>query len=225
MGTDIHMACEIRRDGKWCTLKERVFKNAWFREDSDYEPFTHEFTEVPYDSRCYNLFGMLADVRNGTGFAGCRIGEPFVPISKPKGLPKDMCKDTDEYISHEHTASYLTLTELERYAWTRLHRNYGVVEEGQYRDYVMRGNNPEDWCGDVCGPGIVYLKEPEMVDLIMGKRERKPGETYYTACYFKPKTYAECSGGFYDEVIPVLRSLVPAGGTSDDVRIVFDFDS
>lgn len=225
MGTDIHMACEIRENGQWNTLKKRAFKNAWYKEDSDYEPFTHEFTEVPYNCRCYNLFGILADVRNGSGFAGCRIGEPFIPICKPKGLPDDICEETYAYLSNEHTPSFLTLEELEQYDWTRMHRDYGIITEEEYRGSIMHGKNPESWCGGVDGPGIVILTETEMVDLIFRKRKRISEERYYTSCYFNPSTYAECSGGFYDEVLPVLRTLVPKGGTNEDVRIVFDFDS
>jgi hypothetical protein len=58
MGTDIHIAVE-RFDGvRW------------------------RFTGREVDCvRCYNLFAILADVRNGEG---------FVPISLPRGFPHDM---------------------------------------------------------------------------------------------------------------------------------------
>ena len=43
----------------------------------------------PYGDRNYNLFAILANVRNGTAFAGCKTGEGFNPISNPKGVPSD----------------------------------------------------------------------------------------------------------------------------------------
>jgi len=46
-----------------------------------------------YGDRNYNAFAILADVRNGYGFAGCDTGDGFVPISTPKGFPDDMCEE------------------------------------------------------------------------------------------------------------------------------------
>lgn len=237
MGTDIHMACEVRRNGKWELVKNKVFKNSWYRPDSEYSWAQEEYTNIPYDSRCYNLFAILADVRNGRGFAGCRIGEGFNPISEPKGYPDDMCDelngdinydDYDEragFLSNEHSASWLNLKELLDYDWNQMHRNYGCVCEDTYRDFVMKGLHPNSWSGGVGGSSIVHLSEAEMVDLIQGRYPREEGKRYYTERYFIAQTYKDTSGGFYDNVIPVLQRLVPDGGTTEDVRLVFDFDS
>ena len=237
MGTDIHMACEVRRNGKWELVTDKVFKNSWYRLDSEYSWEQEEYTNVPYDNRCYNLFAILADVRNGSGFAGCKIGEYFNPISTPKGYPEDMCDelkgdinyyDYDErtgLLSNEHSASWLTLKELLEYDWNQMHRNYGYVSENAYRDFIMKGEHPDSWYGGISGRDIIHLSEEEMVDLIRGQYPREEGKQYYTACYFKPLTYKDSSSGFYDDVIPVLQTLVPDGGTNEDVRLVFDFDS
>lgn len=240
MGTDIHMACEVRRNGRWELVTDKVFKNSWYRPDSKYNWAQEEYTNVPYNRRCYNLFAILADVRNGRGFAGCKIGEYFNPISMPKGYPEDMCEElkrdiSNEYddeaynyrptLSNEHSASWLTLKELLDYDWDQLHRDYGCVSEDTYRDFIMKGEHPDSWSGGIGGPGIIHLSEEEMVDLIQGRYPRKEGERYYTACYFTPETYKDSSGGFYDDVIPVLQTLIPDGGTNEDVRLVFDFDS
>lgn len=105
-----------------------------------------------------------------------------------------------------------------------MHRDYGCVGMSEYRDYVMRGVHPTSWSGDVGGGSVVILSESEMVDLIQGRYVTEEGKSYYTKCYFAPEMYKE-SSSFYDEVIPVLKSLVPNGGIDEDVRIVFDFDS
>lgn len=240
MGTDIHMACEVRRNGKWELVTDKVFKNSWYRPDSKYSWAQEEYTYIPYDSRCYNLFAILADVRNGRGFAGVKIGEAFNPISEPKGYPEDMCDelkrdisgdyDEDAYdyrptLSNEHSASWLTLKELLDYDWNQLHRDYGCVNEDTYRDFVMKGLHPDSWSGDTSGLNIVHLSEEDMVDLIQGRYPREPGKQYYTFCYFLAETYKDASGRFYEDVIPVLQKLIPDGGTAEDVRLVFDFDS
>jgi len=46
-----------------------------------------------YHDRNYNVFGVLADVRNGRGFAGTVTGTGFVPIAEPRGLPSDLSEE------------------------------------------------------------------------------------------------------------------------------------
>lgn len=232
MGTDIHMACEVRHNGKWELVKDKVFKNPWYKPNSEYSWEQKEYTNIPYDDRSYTLFAILADVRNRE--------ERLNPISEPKGYPEDMCDelkndiygdyDEDAYnyrptLSNAHSASWLTLKELLDYDWNQMHRDYGCVSEDTYRDFIMRGLHPECWSRDVGGRNIVHLSEEKMVDLIQGKYPREHEKKYYTKCYFIAETYKEASGRFYDDVIPVLQKLVPNGGTTEDVRLVFDFDS
>ena len=240
MGTDIHMACEVRRDGKWHLVTDKVFLNPWYDPNSTYTWCQEQYTNIPYDGRNYSLFAILANVRNGYGFAGCKTGDGFIPISKPKGYPDDMCDEllsdiymSDDsyddlnrpYLSNEHSASYLTLQELLNFDWTRTSRSCGWVSEETYKDYIMKGLHPDTWCGGVSGQNIIHLTEFEMAALIQGNYKRIEGKTYYTFCYFNPKTYAEFAGGFYENTIPVLKTLIPEGVTEEDVRIVFDFDS
>lgn len=217
MGTDIHMIAEFRKDGVWQTILDDIFVE-W--EGTQFEAQTC----VPYGDRSYNLFAILADVRNGTGFAGLRTGEKFNPISEPKGYPEDMCKYSEEFLSYEHSASWLTLKEIFDFDWTQIHRNFGVVSEKAYRDHVMKGELPDSWCGDISGPDYIKISEVEMVDLIQGYYPREEGKYYYTACYFAPQTYADSAEDFLKNM-KILERFVPENGSLDDVRIVFDFDS
>lgn len=66
MGTDIHAVFQVKKDGEWVDIPS-------------------EFQE----HRNYGLFGWLADVRNGRGFAGVLLGQPVVPLQKARGLPCD----------------------------------------------------------------------------------------------------------------------------------------
>lgn len=220
MGTDIHMIAEVRKNGVWQTILDNIFVE---REGTQFEAQTC----VPYGDRNYNLFAILADVRNGTGFAGIRTGEKFNPISEPKGYPEDISEESYNFLGDDwghHSASYLTLKEIFDFDWTQIHRNFGVVSEKDYRDHVMKGESPDSWCGDISGPDYIKISEVEMVDLIQGYYPREEGKYYYTACYFAPKTYADSAENFLKNM-KILERFVPENGSLDDVRIVFDFDS
>lgn len=71
MGCDIHLTVEAFRDGSW-----RCVPN----DCGDW-----------YDNRNYDVFAILADVRNGSGFAGVSTGEGFAPIAPRRGIPADAC--------------------------------------------------------------------------------------------------------------------------------------
>lgn len=67
MGCDIHSVAQVFKDGRWTTV----------------------LRDVIGDPRNYDTFAMLANVRNGTGFAGCLTGDAIEPIDNPRGLPDD----------------------------------------------------------------------------------------------------------------------------------------
>lgn len=56
-----------------------------------------------YHARNYNVFAVLADVRNGRGFGGHRTGSGFEPIASRRGVPFDM---SDELLAHLARAGY-----------------------------------------------------------------------------------------------------------------------
>lgn len=108
MGADIHVCVEQMVDGVGWERAESPVPNRWYGfSDSDEEP------EFVYDdwfsSRNYSLFAMLADVRNGYGFAGVDIGDQVEPISKPRGIPDDASASTKKEVDwwgcdgHSHT--------------------------------------------------------------------------------------------------------------------------
>ncbi len=246
MGTDIHMAAEVRKNGKWELVRAKVFKNDWYEPNpAKQNKFNREkFTNIPYDDRNYNLFAMLADVRNGYGFAGCITGQHINPISAPKGYPEDLSDElradverdiysTDEYswsddrpyLSNDHSGSWLTLKELLDYNWEQVHKTIGYLSKSEYEESIYKGKHPEAWCGGIGGGNTVIVSEQEMIDIIEGRYPVKSYQEYYTQCAFPGRTYKEKAGKFYTETIPALKKLIPEGGTAEDVRIVFDFDS
>lgn len=92
------MGCDIH------SLSQRLINNQWI--DINYKPF---------DERDYSLFSFLAGVRNKIG---------ITPISKPKGLPKDLSEITNRVLEYEewkylHNHSYLTLKELIKFDYDK----------------------------------------------------------------------------------------------------------
>ena len=73
MGTDIHSIAQVNRDGRWQTVA----------------------IGIDGDQRSYNTFAMLANVRNGYGFAGCRTSTGFPVIHEQRGLPEDLKTNED----------------------------------------------------------------------------------------------------------------------------------
>lgn len=192
MGCDIHVAIEVRDEsGQWKPTK--LLEKDWATE----RLFTGDYN---FFDRNYDLFAMLADVRNGRGFAGLTTGEGFNPIDDARGLPADLSRELrrlaedggdQDYDSAleaygagwlgDHSHSWLTLRELADYDWNQTTRHAKYENE--------RG-------------GWVPLDAKQI------------GWT-------EPVTYRERAGRFYTEFMPALLKL----GEPDRVRIVFGFDS
>jgi hypothetical protein len=100
MGTDIHVAVERReyagnRRSRWLCVPEAPpeardpFWTRRAREKPD-DAWLAEFQKRWYTDRNYEAFAILADVRNGKGFAGVDTGDGFEPIAQPRGLPSNI---------------------------------------------------------------------------------------------------------------------------------------
>ena len=100
MGCDIHGWAEIKENDQW-KLCDSVFTD-WRGNP------TSEF----YDGRNYQLFSILANVRNSN---------KITPISLPKGMPYDYSaeykKEIKDWGLDGHSHSYLTLKEIQEYPW------------------------------------------------------------------------------------------------------------
>ncbi len=97
MGCDIHLHVERRREDKWvkvpdppeeCSLCNGKGKNLEGERCSICDGLGR-YPVSFYGQRNYDVFAILANVRNCRGFAGCDTGDGFVPVSLPKGFPKD----------------------------------------------------------------------------------------------------------------------------------------
>ena len=232
MGCDIHFYVEKKVDGVW------QFQGTVTKTEIDDETCFDVSAPDFYDGRNYNLFAILADVRNGHGFAGVTTGEGFVPISDPRGVPDDASKEykqiVDSWDVDGHSHSYHTLRQLLDYDWTQSTRLTGWCSMKEWNRWIRwdrdHGESPESYRGSVSGAGVKHLTPAEADALFAGKNydereaiaEANPG-TYAPAVWQNP--YYRSGRTFLSETVPKLLKL--AGGTQnlDDVRIVFFFDN
>lgn len=240
MGCDIHFYVEKKVDGKWVTA------DTWY-DDEDTPGYKSLYQWGPglkrlagplYSSRNYDLFAMLANVRNGSGFAGVDTGNGFIPIHEPRGVPDDACpevvKANEYWDSDGHSHSWATVKELMEYDWTRTTKKRGWVSPKEFAGYYLSGR-PKAWSGGVSGDSVQHISNEEMLERISpdGKKftwkdyhhieDEGPFNlkvNYYTQVEWEVHYY-EPAKEFLSEVLPQLWRM----GSPEDVRIVYWFDN
>lgn len=225
MGCDIHTFIEIKQNRVW-----ELFDWRKKYEDGTYEDgevkynYDGYFDDPFYIHRNYNLFAVLANVRNGRGFAGIPTGSGFKPIDYPRGLPDDVTTEveiaSDRYGVDGHSHSYLTIKELLDYDWDgQVTTQYGVVEVDEYKVFKQNGK-PNSWSGDISGGMVRKVSNEEMDNLIAGNSELLKTLTYCTTVKWT-ESYRDAVGPWWFKTLDKLAEL----GSPDDVRLVFWFDN
>lgn len=249
MGCDIHLYVETRHaDGTWKTADK--WKSDEYDEDSNV--LTVDYKDQFYSDRNYNLFSILADVRNGSGFAGVKTGEGFNVIAPPRGVPADACPEylayQKEYGCGGHSHGYLTVAEIMAFDWTQTTMLCGWVSPtswARWRDY----GSPDDWCGEVGGRDVRHFDASDFEAAWQKLRaEREYPETRYAYAHLNPNRdegrdiarFVEILGGgspythvswqkqYYECCKDFLGTTMPrlwALGEPEDVRITFFFDN
>jgi len=203
MGTDIHLAAEVYRDGQWHLAS----------------------VDLP-DGRNYRAFAILADVRNGYGFAGFDTGDPVVPIAYPRGFPEDLSKEL----------SKLLYIEDEEEEWLDdAQRDPPSVDEDEMEeiDHVWLGNESFSWVTlkelldyDLDAPVTLRGKvPPDAAQRWKENREPPNNVAAYTSnpdwVTLEWQRPLQDSAPLITELINALKPL----GEPSKVRIVFGFDS
>lgn len=225
MGCDIHMNYEVKQpDGSWEFYDwEQKYETGKYDDGSAMLNYKEMFKDPLYVGRNYDLFAVLADVRNGTGFAGIVTGERKQPISAPRGLPEDVSGEvkcaSDEWGVDGHSHSWLTLAEAAGYDYEQSTENFGVVNESEFRIFEEKGK-PESWCGDIGGCCVLVVSNDEMRRLVSGAIPRKDGINYYTRVSWK-ESYRDMIGKWWFKTLDTLREQFGL----DNVRLVFWFDN
>lgn len=148
MGTDIHMWLEAKNwDGRWRLQMGQ---------------------DACYGNRNYDAFAVLANVRNGRGFAGVKTGEGFNVIAMPRGLPDDMSPELKVIMDAgiEHTPTWLLLSEVLNFDWTQVAHKQGWTEALSFAAWERKDplhlKGPPSYCGDVSGPGVRHVSAEDM---------------------------------------------------------------
>lgn len=215
MGTDIHGVWQKRVNDRWEDIP------------SNYE-----------QHRDYQLFAVLADVRNGYGFAGVPLGQSVTPISAPRGLPADFrAADGEHYRTSidnvpphaqkfylkfnyvhgdgtielsmgDHSHSWLTANEM--LEWFKFAPPVLITGIIDRETYNKwdHKSEPESYCGGVYGPDVVMANDPDTLQNWTHIRVTWEQHLRLSLAYF------------FDEVQRLHNLHHPA-----EVRFVFGFDS
>ena len=224
MGCDIHMFAEKRNiiTKMWEKIGE-VFDYAYFNPDKPVSEYNTPKTDEPFHNRSYNTFAILADVRNGSGFAGIKTGEGFNPISEPRGLPEDVSEEifdeSDKWDGDGHSHSFFTVKELKEYDWNQITGLRGTISLQQYQA-IKKGDNPGSYSGSISGPKIITISMEKADAHILNPDPSYERFDVYVDYHWN-ELYKDSASRFYNTTIPALEAL----GDPEDVRIVFFFDN
>jgi hypothetical protein len=208
-----------------CTIigvVERRVNGAWERYDY----------EFPGD-RNYDVFAILADVRNGLGFAAVKTSDGFEPISLPRGLPVDgtMGLENDPDRDLFHSGSWLTLREILEYDWLKKTTHTGFLDvadwlalerERRYRKKLLDGGDVAPQ-GSRSPQGASFLVLSENDARVQYSKELEGGKLdHEAAAHVRVEslwttTYLHSAKAFLGHLVPLIRLGM------DDVRLVFFF--
>lgn len=144
MGCDIHVYTEVKKH----VNSQEVWFNADYWQHNPYYDPNEKDGERPldlvsaYHGRNYDLFAILADVRN----------EGLIePMCEPKGLPDNVSvhtkEEADRWDGDGHSHSYFTLHELKEYLKAHPKTKCCGFMPQREADKVDRGEYPDFWCG------------------------------------------------------------------------------
>jgi hypothetical protein len=246
MGCDIHFYVERKVNGLWVTADK------WSPNPYSPDVMKVDYKDEFYSGRNYDLFSILANVRNGYGFAGITTGAGFTPISNPKGVPPDCCseyrKEVECWGNDGHSHSYLTLKEILSFDWTQKSRKTGVVSPIQWA-YFRDNGSPNNWCGSVSGGNTrlvsqdIFEQAWQTLRIERGYPESRLAGYHLTndarseadvqrfielAGGHSPYTSVEWVVHYYEQAKKFWSSTIPRMlqlGDPDDVRCVFFFDN
>lgn len=216
MGCDIHFLVQTKR-------KNREWKNEEIIEDS-------------WCRRNYELFAILADIRNYYDIK---------PICTAKGLPLDLSKEDREDFearNNAHSFSYHSLKDIKEYDWDQIVTLTGMVTINTYRNWMKQRKigGPETYSKGSCGPLVLHISNYAMENIINSTEDE--GEEISNTI-FKCKKWPNgknivfctsiewnstckdlCSIFYYDR-IPILQTLSDKYGGPENVRIIFSFNN
>lgn len=202
MGTDINIYFETYNE----TTKQWASADTWIEE---YGELDTQWDQQVYSSRCYELFAMLANVRNS---------DDIIPFSEPRGIPKGTDKRIAAIVEDEWGTSHFTLQELLSFNWGRvatINRLVPLQSWAAWQDALKHDwrRLPNSWCSWASGRNVTEDKARELL-----KGKRSPDEFIHVESQWQ-RPYWFIASGFWSSVIPHMLTL----GKPENVRMVFCF--
>lgn len=194
-----------------CSQKPSSYDNYSLRRYTGKPGIIHE---PWYDGRNYDVFAVLADVRNYDG--------RLKPIDQPRGLPDDVSheikQESDNYGIDGHSHQWLDLDEVLNYDWEQVVRHKGVVGEAGFKEWISFGY-PKSWSGGVGGHGVEHVSVTDMALIVSCQKARQEGKAYFTKVEWDTPYSWSCKD-FVDRMKEVKKAVGDA-----PCRLVFWFDN
>ena len=188
------MFAEVKQDGVWHKVGKE-FK-------STYDELDGQRTDRVYDGRDKLFISFLAS-------QSCT------------GMPKDV---SEEIKGHKYFQGddvyFCTLRQLLDFNWSKEHCNVGYISEWQYKRLIQDGIKPTSIMTNPFRSGNMVVS-PFMMDVINDNPSLRQNVRYFVEYVFDRIQMRDLSEFFYRESIPGLIKLIPEGGATSDVRIVF----
>jgi hypothetical protein len=167
MGCDIHICTEKlseKNDGskKWVNCDNWRYNEHYNSKNPEGEQKLN--IQSIYSGRNYTLFSVLAGVRDYSGESKC--------ISQPKGLPKDISKETKaeskRWGGDGHSHSYLTLKEIKDFRASKHKVKFsGLVSQADAKKLDEGIGTPDSWCQWTSPSlGLVQREWEEEIDVL-----------------------------------------------------------
>jgi hypothetical protein len=207
MGTDIYLYAEIKRKDGWHLLGELEENSEYYPEE---KPNAQMLKPVElYANRNYNLFSILADVRNPDGKT---LGnQKFEVISPPRGLPEDLSPELHDWLKERELeddkgsdvsgSSWLLLSEVLQFDWHGKVMRYEAMVDARAA-HLFDENEPFPLCQWPKDIPISY------------SAYKKDGTTVRWS-----DTYANAVGTDFFELLENLKKY----GDPSQIRLVFWF--
>lgn len=213
MGTDIHGGF-IRRNKH--TGEVKVVETTWDQE------------------RHYLLFAILANVRNGYGFAGVRTFTPIEPITDWRGVPSwwNFHDDSDYMFPAiglsepkwlgDHSFTHMCVSEILAWPHWDLHIGQtGVLNKNHYLETLAVGKDPEGWNGDVWGENVIKVSEEDFKAL----SEAGQDEVTHVVCSWVDSGSLGDNCDYFLDEVKRIASEYPEDDDWEEVLLVIGFDS
>jgi hypothetical protein len=187
------MFAEVRKNGQWHKVgKEFV---------STYEEMEGQLTDRVFDGRNVHLAEVLRD----NSVYGMFTHDVSIEIR-------------NNALFRDESGYFCSLKDILYIDWDKETHETGYISEWQYKR-LKNGIEPANITKLVRDREIV---QPFLMDMILENPSlRDESANYYVEYLYNKHTMRELCDFFVNVSIPGLVKLVPEGGTTDDVRIIF----